>query len=225
MTARSVPVVAFNGHEETLLARVAALGGTGRAILGICGPPGAGKSTLAAWLVNALPTEKARLVSMDGFHLSNAVLASQGLAHRKGAPETFDADGYAALLNRLRRREEAIVYAPEYDRAHGESIAASAAVGREVPLVVTEGNYLLAEGRGWNSAREHMDEVWFVDVDPDLRRRRLCDRHVRFGKAPAAARAWVKEVDEVNAAVVDASRIRADLAVRLVDDLNIPGAD
>lgn len=214
-----IPAVVFSGQEEALVERVRSLATNDRVILGICGPPGAGKSTLASWLVRAFATEEARLVPMDGFHLSNVALEAQGLAARKGAPETFDVDGYAALLARIRQADDAVVYAPDYDRGRGEPIAATVAVERGVPLIITEGNYLLADGPGWQRARRQMDEVWFVDVDPDLRRQRLVDRHILFGRTPVAARAWVDTVDEVNALVITETRHRADLVVQLVDDL------
>ena len=219
MTLRDVPTIVLDGHADPLVPRVRSLTEGGRAILGICGPPGAGKSTLAAWLVGIFTAQTARLVPMDGFHLSDAALRAQGLADRKGAPETFDADGYAALLTRIRQADEPVVYAPDYDRALGEPIAAVVAVEREVPLVLTEGNYLLSDGPGWTRARRQMDEVWFVDVDPDLRRQRLVERHVRFGRSPEAAERWVDGVDEVNAALIADGRARADLVVRLDGDL------
>lgn len=163
-------------------ARTLAAGG-GRRILGIAGAPGAGKSTLAARLVEQL-AGRAVLVPMDGFHLAGAELERLGRAGRKGAPDTFDAAGYAALLRRLRHPEgQDPVYAPAFDRAIEEPVAGSVRVPADVPLVVTEGNYLLLDEGPWAPVRELLDEVWFLDADPATRVRGLVDRHVRFGKS------------------------------------------
>ncbi|MEV7237225.1 nucleoside/nucleotide kinase family protein [Streptomyces sp. NPDC051020] len=186
-----------------------------RRILGIAGPPGAGKSTLAAQLVDAL-AGFAVLVPMDGFHLARAELDRLGRADRKGAPDTFDAAGYAALLRRLRTPgEEGPVYAPAFDRTLEEPIAGAVPVPPHIPLVVTEGNYLLHDDGPWAPVRGLLDEVWFLDLDPDVRVRRLVDRHVRFGKPRPYAERWVAGSDETNARLVDRGRDRADLVVRL----------
>ncbi|MEE1737693.1 nucleoside/nucleotide kinase family protein [Streptomyces sp. BE147] len=185
-----------------------------RRILGITGPPGAGKSTLAARLVDALEG-RAVLVPMDGFHLAGAELDRLGRADRKGAPDTFDAAGYAALLRRLRDPHHAApVYAPAFDRALEEPIAGSLPVPPGVPLVVTEGNYLLHDDAAWAPVRGLLDEVWFLDLDPEARVRRLVDRHVRFGKSRPYAERWVAESDEANARLIARGRDRADLLVR-----------
>ena len=136
------------GELESLTARARALAGRGeRAILGIAGAPGGGKSTLASALVAELG-EAAVLVPMDGFHLAQAELVRQGIRDRMGAPHTFDMRGYAALLRRLRAADET-VYAPAFRREIEEPIAGAIAVPPEVPLVVTEGNYLLL----WDEVR------------------------------------------------------------------------
>lgn len=194
-----------------------------RRILGIAGPPGAGKSTLAAALVEEL-AGTAVLVPMDGFHLAGAELERLGRTARKGAPDTFDAAGYAALLRRLREAgsggapayaaaEGETVYAPAFDRALEEPIAGAVAVEPTTPLVVTEGNYLLHDEGPWAPVRGLLDEVWYLDVDPDVRVRRLVDRHVRFGKPRPYAERWVAGSDEANARLVEAGRDRADLVV------------
>ncbi|MEU1346368.1 nucleoside/nucleotide kinase family protein [Streptomyces sp. NPDC005795] len=199
--------------DLTARARRLALAG-GRRILGIAGPPGAGKSTLAKRLVDALGP-LAVLVPMDGFHLAQAELERLGLAERKGAPDTFDAAGYAALLRRLRAPEPGtVVYAPAFDRSLEQPVAGAVPVPPDVPLVVTEGNYLLYGEGAWAPVRGLLDEAWFLELDQDVRVRRLVDRHVRFGKQRAYAERWVAGSDEVNARLVAGGRDRADLVVR-----------
>jgi pantothenate kinase len=151
---------------------------------------------------------------MDGFHLANVELARLGLAHRKGAVETFDGWGYLALVQRLRRGDEPVVYAPTYDRSVEESVAGAIAVRQDVDVVVTEGNYLLLDDAPWVGLRALLDLVVYLDVDDAARRQRLMARHVAFGKSPAAASAWVATVDERNAVAIAATRRRADIALR-----------
>jgi pantothenate kinase len=196
--------------------RARALTGHGdRRILGIAGAPGGGKSTLAAALIGELGPDTARLVGMDGFHLAQAELERLGRADRKGAPDTFDARGFAALLRRLRNREDSVVYAPEFRREIEEPVACAVPVPREVPLVVTEGNYLLVDDADWSDVRALLDEAWFVEGDEDRRRDWLIARHIQFGKSPEFAREWVMRSDERNAELVATTRTRADLVVRV----------
>ncbi|MEW2634888.1 nucleoside/nucleotide kinase family protein [Streptomyces sp. NPDC048389] len=184
-----------------------------RRILGIAGAPGAGKSTLAEGLVEALDG-LAVLVPMDGFHLAQRELNRLGRAGRKGAPDTFDAAGYAALLTRLRDPDPTVtVYAPAFDRALEEPVAGSVPVAPGVPLVVTEGNYLLHDEGEWARVRPLLDETWFLEPDREARVRRLIDRHVRYGKERSFAERWVRDSDEANARLVERGRHRADLVV------------
>ncbi|MFD9302925.1 nucleoside/nucleotide kinase family protein [Streptomyces sp. NPDC060048] len=197
-----------------LVARAGALAVRGkRRILGIAGPPGSGKSTLAALLADALGPRAAVVVPMDGFHLAQAELARLGLADRKGAPETFDAAGYVCLLRRLRAPGAATVYAPAFDRSLEEPIAGSVPVAPALPLVITEGNYLLHDAGEWAAVRPLLDEAWYLAPDRALRIERLVERHVHHGKDPAHAREWVARSDEANARLIAPGRARADLVV------------
>jgi len=191
----------------------ALLAAGGRRVLGIAGPPGAGKSTLAAQVAAALG-DAGVVVPMDGFHLAQTELERLGRADRKGAPDTFDADGYVALLRRLRApRPGHVVYAPEYRRDLRNPVAGAVAVPADVPLVVTEGNYLLLDDHGFGPVAGLLDESWFVAPDDDARLARLVARHERFGKAPAAALAWSTGPDAANARIVAPTAARADVVV------------
>ena len=214
--------------EDRALARARELAeGPGPALLGIAGAPGAGKSTLADRVVAAVPG--AVLVGMDGFHLAHATLEALGRVERKGAPDTFDAAGYVALLRRIRalgrgldkldhpgERElpgAATVWAPRFHREIEDAVAGAVAVTAEATLVVTEGNYLLLTEPPWDQVAGLLDECWYLDVDDDVRRTRLQARHERFGRTPAQARERTWGSDERNAVVVAASRGRASAVV------------
>ncbi|GAB3275969.1 nucleoside/nucleotide kinase family protein [Parasphingorhabdus pacifica] len=187
-----------------------------RRLLGITGPPAAGKSKIARTVLGSLGASAAA-VPMDGFHLAGAELRRLGRADRKGAPDTFDAAGYVALLRRLRDPGDEVVYAPAFHREVEESFAGSIPVAPDVPLVITEGNYLLLDDHPWSQVRGLLDEVWYLGLDGDRRIERLIARHVRYGKSPEQAREWVHRSDEANTALIAPTRVRADL---VVEDLN-----
>jgi pantothenate kinase len=187
----------------------------GRTILGLAGPPGAGKSTLAARIA-AHVGSRCRVVPMDGFHLAQDELVRLGRAARKGALDTFDVGGYAALLRRLRDPREDVVYAPAFDRRLEQPIAGAIAVEPDVALVVTEGNYLLAEEGRWREVGPLLDVRWYVELPEEMRLHRLTERHEAHGKSPEAARAWAGGSDRRNAELVERTRARADAVVLAV---------
>lgn len=192
----------------------ALLAGGGRRILGIAGLPGSGKSTLTAQILETFG-DIAVNVPMDGFHLANAELKRLGRADRKGAPDTFDASGYVALLKRLRAPVDGeTVYAPAFHREIEEPIAGEIAVPAGTQLVITEGNYLLMEEGAWRDVRPLLDEVWFVDVDDEQRLRQLLERHMRYGRTREDALHWIETTDEPNTRRIAATAHRADFRAR-----------
>ena len=189
-----------------------------RRVLGISGAPGAGKTTLVLAVLAAAAADprlsgRVAHVPMDGYHLPNAELDRLGRRDRKGAPDTFDVEAYAATLTTARAVPRAALWAPSFDHAVGEPDAATIEVPRHADLVLTEGNDLLLAGGGWTSVRAQLDEVWFCDLRPDQRRTRLIDRHVLAGRDADDAHAWVDRSDEANARLVENGRDEADVVV------------
>ena len=189
-----------------------------RRIIGIAGCPGAGKSTLAAGLVAQHPDTHV-LVPMDGFHLADDDLRRLGRADRKGAPDTFDVDGYVTLLERLAGENEGsdTVYAPRFDRRREASITDAITIEPHHTTVVTEGNYLLHDAGGWARVRPLLDECWYVDCTYATRILRLVTRHIGNGRSATDAADWVRNVDEPNARLIRARRDAADVIVRSDD--------
>lgn len=211
-----------------LAERIRRLGGRDpRVLIGIVGAPGSGKSTLSAEVAaelmsGSMPLPTA-LVGMDGYHLAQRVLEAAGLADIKGAPETFDAAGYVALLRRLASAVSPaadpgeVVYAPEFRRAIEEPIAGAVAVRSDVRVVITEGNYLLADQPPWDQIAGLLTETWYLDTPQNLRMDRLVSRHIAFGRTPEVALLRsTTGTDGRNADLVVATRGRADVLLNPV---------
>jgi pantothenate kinase len=210
----STPLNLPDASLSQLVKRAGALCRPGqRTLLGITGGPGAGKSTLAEALVQAFAGDAA-LLPMDGFHLADEELIRLGRHRRKGAIDTFDAAGYVHALRRVRERIDPVVYVPRFAREQELAIAGALPLRRETSLIITEGNYLLADG-AFEPVRGLLTECWYLTLDPRLRRQRLIDRHIRHGRSREAAEEWVDSTDEPNAAFIDLSRTRADVIVSL----------
>jgi len=183
-----------------------------RALLGMTGPPGAGKSTLAAWLIARLAPHAA-LFPMDGFHLANSELTRLGRTGQKGAPRTFDVNGFVAALERV-RRGDSDVYLPEYRRGDlNEPIAGAILIPVTARIVVVEGNYLLHDSGRWTAVANMLDECWYIDAASRVREERLIERQLSKGRTIEAAKAWATGSDARNARLVARSRHRASKLV------------
>ena len=184
--------------------------GQGRFLVALAGPPAAGKSTLAAELVNALG-QGAKAVPMDGFHYDDAVLIGRGARARKGAPDTFDVQGFLHLLRRL--RHEAEVAIPLFDRALEISRAGADIIGPADQILVVEGNYLLFDQAPWPEAAALFDLTVWIDVPMAELERRLLLRWAMYGKTDVEARAWIEGNDLPNIRAVIAGSAPADVVL------------
>ena len=213
-----IPTLVSNLVDQ-LTQRLTADDAPERLVVGLVGAPGSGKSTIAEQLKTDLKAAGvfAGLVAMDGFHLSNAVLDELGRRNRKGAPDTFDVEGYLATLDRVRADGAPQVFAPAYRRDLHESVAAGSIVSG-TGVVVTEGNYLALETRGWGAARERIDLLIHIDVPEEVLVLRLINRHEEVGKNPLAAGHWVRTVDLPNARLIATSVHRCDEVWREPED-------
>jgi pantothenate kinase len=212
---KQVPLPALARY---LLVRSAETTADGRRLLvGIAGPPAAGKSTLAERLRDEVNRRAGRATAevapMDGFHLPNATLDTAGSRARKGAPDTFDAAGYADLLARLRESQEPVAW-PTFDRRLDAPVPAGATFLSETTIAITEGNYLLVSDGPWAAVRGLLDVAWYVDAEVDALRPRLLRRHVRGGRSSDEAAVKTDTSDLANAVLISATRHRADLVLR-----------
>lgn len=202
---------------ESVVARIEhEAAGFERFVLGITGSPGSGKTTLASAIVERIrertPGGAAHL-PMDGFHLANATLDRLGIRDRKGAIDTFDGWGFIALLDRVRRETDHVVYAPSFRREVDEPVAGEIAIAPAARVIVVEGNYLLADADPWNRVRSLLDAAWFCEVAADVREERLVARHTRHGRSLEAATAWARGVDGANARLIEQTARRADARI------------
>ncbi|OTA01253.1 phosphoribulokinase/uridine kinase family protein [Trichoderma parareesei] len=159
------------------------------------------KTTLAQTLTNSLNSlsrqtspsspPPASFIPMDGFHLTRAALSAMpdpATAHaRRGAPFTFDAPKFLSLVQSLREpisessSSPGTIYAPSFDHAVKDPKENDIAVLPTHRIVVLEGNYLALDRDVWRDAAALLDELWFVEVDFEVARKRLRERHVRAG--------------------------------------------
>ncbi|AZN70740.1 nucleoside triphosphate hydrolase [Georhizobium profundi] len=190
--------------------------GRDRFVVALAGPPGAGKSTVAERLVKALNqrSEIAALLPMDGFHLDNIVLEARGLTHRKGAPETFDAQGYVSLLQRVRAVPAAEIAVPLFDRMLDLARAGGAIVAPHHRIIVTEGNYLLVDRFPWADLSSQFDLTIWLDVDDDTLQERLIRRWLHHGLSREAAISRALDNDMQNVSWVKRLSGPADITLR-----------
>jgi pantothenate kinase len=186
-----------------------------RTLIGIVGKPGAGKSTVVEQIQNKYQTHEVSIIPMDGFHLTNEELISLGRRERKGAPDTFDVEGFTSLIKSVKIDHSVDHKFPIFHREIEASIADEGIVPKESKIVVTEGNYLFSEDHNWSAVYPLLDHTWFIEIDDEIRIERLIARHVRYGKSPEEAENWSRGSDETNARFIGLTANRAENRINL----------
>jgi pantothenate kinase len=217
-----VSLASLSSDIEELERESSARTGSSRYLLGIAGPPAAGKSLLASALVDELnhrvDSDYARVVPLDGFHLRNSVLDMRGLRPIKGAPETFDAAAYAKKLEELQVQTLSPVSCPAFDR---EGLEEPTDDGILIPtrtrVIIAEGNYLLLDRAPWGRVRSALSQVWYLDVDIATAESRLLARHRSIGNDEDTVRQRVYGNDLENFRLVESTASRAE---RIIDPLS-----
>jgi pantothenate kinase len=188
--------------------------GASRFMVGIAGPPGAGKSTISAGLQKILSVEheSSVVVPMDGFHFDDIVLNARGHRPRKGAPHTFDVRGFEVLLKRIRSSEPEIAI-PVFDRTLELSRAGADIIEASTKYILVEGNYLLLQQSPWDQLKSLFDFTIFLNVSIDELERRLMGRILAHGHSEAYAKNWIASNDMLNIEIVLAESAAADVTI------------
>jgi pantothenate kinase len=186
-----------------------------RTLIGIVGKPGAGKSTVVAEIAKRFDSNTVSVIPMDGFHLSNEELTSLGRRERKGAPDTFDVEGFTSLIHRVKINHNVDHRFPIFHREVEASIENEGIVPKESRVVVIEGNYLFSSDHNWDGIFQMLDHTWFIEIDDEVRIERLIARHIRYGKTPKEAEAWSRGSDETNARFIGLTANRAENRINL----------
>jgi pantothenate kinase len=197
---------------------IAAAAGKGRFIAGIAGPPGSGKSTLAEAVADAINTETgmdcACVFPMDGYHFDDAILEARGDRPRKGAPFTFDVEGYRHSLMRLRAPDGADVAVPVFDRALELSRGSARLITPEHKFIISEGNYLLLDEEPWHSLGAMFDlTIALVEPEAELVRRLEARWHY-YGLSPGTIKAKMEGNDMPNVRLVLNHSRQADVVMQ-----------
>jgi len=202
---------------QLLLAEIAALldGSKPRTIIGIVGKPGAGKSTVVAEIQKQFSPEEVAIIPMDGYHLSNDELIQLNRRDRKGAPDTFDVEGFTSLIAKVKNELDQEHTFPIFHREIEASKADEGRVSIKARVIVIEGNYLFSDEHNWSGVFPLLDQSWFIEIDDEVRMQRLIARHIKYGKSPQEAESWSKGSDEANAKFITETAHKAQRIIKL----------
>lgn len=206
----------------------------GRLLVGVAGPPGSGKSTIAAQVVKAINQKtsagvfsgRAETVPLDGFHYTRQFLDSlpnrEEAYVRRGSPWTFDVDAILAFIKTLAASAEwpeakrPTILAPSFDHAVKDPKENDIEISPDTSIVVLDGNYLLLDEDKWRDIGLCLDMKILVDVGPLVARERVALRHVAAGIEPTLQRGQERfdRNDSINGDLIRSNAVSYDLLVK-----------
>jgi len=199
-----------------LIEKVVSLSSTKkRVLIAISGPPGAGKSTLAEAVCHQLNNSglSAKIIPMDGFHLDNTKLDEIGLRDKKGAPDTFDAEGFVNLVKKLKDNERSVSI-PHFNRETDNVAPNQDQVTTEDHILIIEGNYLLLKTEPWSQLKNYFDLTVSINPGIETLRQRLVQRWLDNGHTQEQAEQRALSNDIPNAQTVLNNSSAPDISLR-----------
>ena len=167
-------------------------------------------------LYKALEDVGCMILPADGYHFRRDELTPE-MMWRRGAPDTFDAQGLVRDLQRLRNGNEARILFPGFEHADGDPRPNQHEFVRaKHRVVICEGLYLLHKANGFESIDSLLDWTLFVDAPLDtcldrLKERNRCIPGYEDDVVKLCRR--IDSVDRVNAEIVQETRRRANFIV------------
>ncbi len=175
--------------------------------IGLAGPPGSGKSSIASTLRLLLEEKCAStlVLPLDGFHKTNSTLMSSTverggrlftLYELKGSSASYDTDAFMKTVSGMRNGKN--FSWPVYSRTLHEPVQDAIKPSGEEAVYIVEGNYLLLDKSPWNGLHDFFDVRIFIMSNARTLKRGLIRRKMRGGYDAKETKIHYRRCDREN---------------------------